>query len=79
MARKDKVKVSHTQILCWAIQQQVTQRKEEVEKLARLEESDAEPALKASLRDSLLKSLDRYDEVIEILRKMYEFETGTEF
>lgn len=74
-----KLAVTHTQILCWAITQQETQRKEEVHRLTRLEEADTEPALKASLGDSLRESIDQYDQVLEILRQMYEFETGKEY
>ena len=79
MARKDKLTVTHTQILCWAIQQQETERKEEVYKLTRLQETDADPALKASLEDSLRKGIDRYDQVLAILHQMFEFETGNGF
>ena len=75
--RNDKVTVTHTQILVWAIQHQENQRKVEEERLNRLEQiNGTDPALKANLEDSLRKSIDQYDQVLKILHQMFEFETG---
>ena len=79
MARNNKPKVTHTQILVWAILHKEAQRKDEALKLTRLEETVADPAMKANLGDMLRKSIDEHDQVLDILRQLYHIETGSEF
>lgn len=80
MARKNEnQKVTHTQVLCWAINYQEAQRKEEADKIDRLHEVNADPVQFSGLIAELQKRVEQYDQVLAILRQMYEFETGTEY
>ncbi len=77
MAKKNTnptTKVTHIEMICWAIRHQETERKAFAEKAAKMQES-GDFGVERYLREEV----NRIDSIIEVLHDLYKIETGQEY
>jgi hypothetical protein len=68
------VKVTHIEMICWAINYQETQRESFAEKATKMHESGS-----FEVERYLRKEVNRIESIIGVLRDLYKIETGNEY